>query len=46
CNKEVPEKQTNCLDVAMRLSEYAVKVFDPVKFKVSTACKKIGVCGI
>ncbi|KAL7719002.1 DNA double-strand break repair Rad50 ATPase [Entamoeba marina] len=46
CSKEIPEHQTQCLDVAMRLSEYAVKIFDPIKFRVANACKKIGVCGI
>ncbi|KAL7719720.1 DNA double-strand break repair Rad50 ATPase [Entamoeba marina] len=46
CSKEIPDRQTQCLDVAMRLSEYAVNVFDPIKFRVAGACKKIGVCGI
>ncbi|EDR24255.1 DNA double-strand break repair Rad50 ATPase, putative [Entamoeba dispar SAW760] len=46
CNKELPENQARCIDVAMRLTEVAVKVFDPVKFRVASACKKIGVCGI
>jgi len=46
CNKETPENQAVCLEVAMRLTEQAVKTFDPFKFRVASACKKIGVCGI
>jgi len=46
CNKELPENQAQCIEVAMRLTEVAVKTFDPFKFRVTSACKKIGVCGI
>jgi len=46
CNKETPDNQAVCLEVAMRLTEVAVKSFDPFKFRVASACKKIGVCGI
>jgi hypothetical protein len=46
CNKEEPKDQTRCLDVAMRITEVALKQFDPNKFKVSQTCKRIGVCGI
>jgi len=46
CNKETPDNQAVCLEVAMRLTEVAVRVFDPFKFRVASACKRIGVCGI
>lgn len=45
CSKELPENQARCMDVAMKLSAYGVKFFDPMKFKVAKACQKIGVCG-
>jgi hypothetical protein len=46
CNKETPNNQAVCLEVAMRLTEVAVNTFDPLKFRTVAACKKIGVCGI
>ncbi|BFU25680.1 hypothetical protein CL6EHI_048580 [Entamoeba histolytica] len=46
CKRFVPEKQTNCFNLALKIAEHALKVRDPLTFNTEQTCRKIGVCGL
>ncbi|ELP93244.1 chromosome partition protein, putative, partial [Entamoeba invadens IP1] len=44
CKTKVPNKQANCLEIAMKLSEEAMKVKDATFLNTENMCRKAGAC--